>query len=235
MTPDRVRGRRPGQSRGPLRPLILSVADLSATVDSPGGETVYGATPFEDLCCAFCGVRSGRWQRFVAAAGRDHDCLAACPLCFLCHHLERPRIDKEAALAWLPEMSQAALNVTMREIHMELRALGEDLCDGGRLRFDTAERQNLYHAGAALSARTAAADGRLGTDKPSELAGALYRLSCGAYANRPMLLGGVRLLPLGRFYDGDREVYPQIVDAWRELAKPLASPSSGRPAPLSGA
>jgi hypothetical protein len=50
-----------------------------------------------------------------------------------------------------------------------------------------------------------------------------------------MLLGGVRLLPLGRFYDGDRDIYPQIVDAWRELAKPVASPSSGRPAQPSGA
>jgi hypothetical protein len=118
---------------------------------------------------------------------------------------------------------------------MGLRALGEDLHDAGRLRHDTPERSRLYHARSAFSARAAAAAGRLGSDKPSELAGALYRLSPGAYANRAKLLDGVRLLPLGRFYDGDRDVYPEIVDAWRGIAKTHASPPSNRPAPLSGA
>ena len=77
-------------------------------------------------------MRSGCWQKFVAPARRSHDCVAACVLCYLCRHLERPRIDEEAALVWLTEMSQPALNVTMREIHLQLRALGEDLYDAGR-------------------------------------------------------------------------------------------------------
>jgi intracellular multiplication protein IcmJ len=234
VIPDRVRRRPPGQSRGPLRPLALS-ADLGAGVDGPDGETVYTAAHSDDLCCAFCGEHLGRWQRFVAAARPGHAPVAACPLCFLCCHLERTRIDEEAALLWLPEMSQAALNITIREIHIELRALGEHLFDAGRLRRDTPERQRLYHARAALSARSAAAADRLGTDKPNELAGALYRLSPGAYANRAKLLGGVRLLPLGLFYDCGRDVYPEIVDAWRESAAPPVSPPSGRPAPRSGA
>jgi hypothetical protein len=141
-------------------------------------------------------------------------------LCYLCRHLERPRIDEEAALVWLPEMSQPALNVTMREIHLQLRTLGEDLYDAGRLRVDTPERLRLYYARSALSARAAAAASRLGTDKPSELAGALCRLSAGAYANRAKLLDGVRLLPLGRFYAGNKDVYPEIVDSWRGISKP---------------
>jgi hypothetical protein len=67
-------------------------------------------------------------------------------------------------------MSQPALNVTMREIHLQLRTLGEDLYDAGRLRVDTPERLRLWYARSALSARAAAAASRLGTDKPSELA-----------------------------------------------------------------
>jgi hypothetical protein len=213
-----------------LRPLVLSANFCDEGAGRPGaaGET-------DEARCAFCGVRSDCWQRFVAPARPSHDCVAACGLCYLSRHLERPRIDEEAALVWLPEMSQPALNVTMREIHLELRTLGEDLHDAGRLRLDTPERLRFYYARSALSARAAAVASRLGTDKPSELAGALYRLSPGAYANRAKLLDGVRLLPLGRFYAGNKDVYPEIVDSWREISKPSPGLAPVTPALPSGA
>ncbi len=201
-----------------LRPLVLSAnfGDQVAGLPGATGEMLNNSG---EPRCAFCGMRSGCWQKFVAPARRIHDCVAACVLCYLCRHLERPRIDEEAALVWLPEMSQPALNVTMREIHMQLRALGEDLHDAGRLHLDTPERLRPYYARSALSARAAAAASRLGTDKPSELAGALCRLSPGAYANRAKLLDSVRLLSLGRFYAGNKDLYPEIVDSWREIFK----------------
>jgi intracellular multiplication protein IcmJ len=197
-----------------LRPLVLSAKF--------GDE----ATPdFAERPCSFCGMGSGCWLPSAAAtpvngesrsgeSGRGDD-VTACALCFLCRHLERPFIDQEAVLAWLPEISQAALNVTMREIHIELFGLGEELYDSGRLHRDTPERAMLYHARSALGARGPAAANRLGTDRPSELASAFYRLSPAAYAHRAKLLDGVRLLPLGRFYDGGCDVYPAIVDSWR--------------------
>jgi hypothetical protein len=180
-------------------------------------------------------MHSGRWRRFAAPARTGHDSAAASVLCYLCRHLERPRIDEEAALVWLPEMSQPAINVTMREIHMQLRALGEDLHEAGRRHLDTPERLRLYCGRSAFSARAAAAASRLGTDKPSELAGALFRLSPGAYANRAKLLDGVRLLPLGCFYAGNKDVYPEIVDTWHEISKPPAASAAVSPAPPSGA
>ena len=212
-----------------LRTLVLSVnfGNVGAGSSGTAGGTLNNS---DEPRCAFCGMHSGRWQRLVAAPRRGHDCAAACVLCYLCRHLERPRIDEEAALVWLPEMSQPALNVTMREIHLQLRALGEDLYDAGRLRLDTPERCRLYHARSALSARAAAAASRLGTDKPSELAGALCRLSPGAYANRAKLLDGVRLLPLGRFFAGNNDVYPEIVDSWRGISKPPPGLAPVRPA-----
>jgi len=217
-----------------LRPLVLSANFGDEAIGPPGaaGETLNNS---DEPRCAFCGMHSGRWQRLVAAPRRGHDCAAACVLCYLCRHLERPRIDEEAALVWLPEMSQPALNVTMREIHLQLRALGEDLHDAGRLRLDTPERLRLYYARSALSARAAAAASRLGTDKPSELAGGLCRLSPGAYANRAKLLDGVRLLPLGRFYAGNKDVYPEIVDSWREISKPPPGLAPVPPTPPFGA
>ena len=217
-----------------LRPLVLSANFGDEAIGPPGaaGETLNNS---DEPRCAFCGIRSGCWQRFVAAAHRGHDCVAACVLCHLCRHLERPRIDEETVLVWLPEMSQPALNVTMREIHMQLRTLGEDLYDAGRLRLDTPERLRLYYARSALSARAAAAASRLGTDKPSELAGALCRLSPGAYANRAKLLDGVRLLPLGRFFAGNNDVYPEIVDSWRGISKPPPGLAPVPPTPPFGA
>ena len=203
-----------------LRPLVLS-AKFGDEMTGPSGTTGEPLNNSDELHCAFCGMRSGRWQRFVAALNSNHYGAPICVLCYLCRHLERPRIDEEATLVWLPEMSQPALHVTMREIHLQLRALGEDLYDAGRLRPDTPERLRLYYARSALSARASAAASRLGTDKPSELAGALCRLSPGAYANCAKLLHGVRLLPLGRFYAGNKDVYPEIVDSWREISEAL--------------
>jgi intracellular multiplication protein IcmJ len=133
-------------------------------------------------------------------------------------HLLRPRIDEEAALIWLPEMSQQALNVLMREIHMQLRTLGECLHDAGRLRCDTSERRPLHYARAILCERAAAAQSRLGTASPGELGSVLLRLSPAAYARRGALLDGVRLLPLGRLHEAGPDIYPQVVDTWLEPA-----------------
>jgi hypothetical protein len=214
-----------------LQPLVLS-ANFGDEVAGRSGAADDALNNSCELRCPFCGMRSGGWQRLVAAPCRGHDCAAACVLCYLCRHLERARIDDEATVIWLPEMSQPALNVTMREIHLQLRALGEDLYDAGRLRLNTPERLRLYYA---LSARAGAAASRLGADKPSELAGALCRLSPGAHANRAKLLDGVRLLPLGRFYAGNKDVYPEIVDSWRESSKPSPGLAPVTPALPSGA
>jgi len=213
-----------------LRPLVLS-ANFGHEVAIPLGTAGEMLNNSDELRCPFCGMWSGCWPELAAAPGRAPGGAAACALCFLCRHLDRPRIDEEAVLVWLPEMSQPALNVMMREIHVQLCALGEDLCDAGRLRLNTPERLRLYYARSTLGARTAAAASRLGTDKPSELAGALCRLSPAAHANRAKLLGGVRLLPLGRFYAGNKDVYPEIVDSWCEIAKAAGTPAAVSPAP----
>ena len=43
----------------------------------------------------------------------------------------------------------------------------------------------------------------------------MLRLSDAAYRQRFKLLGGLRLLSSGRFFEGDRDIYPEIVDRWR--------------------
>ncbi len=174
--------------------------------------------------CLYCGAASGRWcfpDRGVPAldAKMVGQPAAACPLCHLARHLERPRIDEEAVLVWLPETSQAALNTMMREIHVQLRSFGESLLHDAGLREDTPARRSIYHARRALATRSDEAAERLGTSAPSELAAALHRLSPIARTHQAALLGSLRVLPLGRFFHDGADVYPDIVDTWAQTAQ----------------
>lgn len=139
-----------------------------------------------------------------------------CPLCFLASHLERPGIDDEGWLIWLPEVTdQAVLSVLCREIHVQLRGLGERLHDGVPPRSLTRERERIYHVQEALSARRAAVVSRLDTDRPSDLAAALRQLPASGRTSSADLLAGLRLLPRGRFHDDEGEVdlYPELLEA----------------------
>ncbi len=82
----------------------------------------------------------------------------------------------------------------------------------------------------ALRGRAAAAQDRLGTASPLDLAAALLGVERATPARGPTLLRGLRLLPLGRLYQEGRDVYPQVLDAWAALA---AAPSDPPTAPLS--
>ena len=170
--------------------------------------------------CAHCGVATGPWSGHGSLPPGAQMAAAACALCSLPQHLERPRIDEEAVLVWLPEVSQPALNVTMREIHVALYGLGEDVHADAVFRTRAAALSDLYYARAILAHRRAAAQSRVGTPSPRDLGLALLELSPAAYERRGELLGGLRLLPLGRFFDDDKDVYPEIVDVWRAQAAP---------------
>jgi hypothetical protein len=167
----------------------------------------------------FCGIRSGSWQTTSHLDGGALAAAPACPLCTLARRLDRPRIDEEALLIWLPQMSQQAVNTIIREIHIKLRDAGEPLGDDDALRLVTPARNELCSARAELAARAAGAASRLGTDAPSELGSALCQLSPSVYMRRSALLGGLRLLPRGRLFEADRDVYPEIVDTWIALAE----------------
>lgn len=160
--------------------------------------------------CSYC-------AQGEAAFGRANG-PAACALCFLVHHLERPRIDDEAVLIWLPEMDQRAISLVCREMHLSLHAAHEPLCDDACRRSDGSEVVRISRVRAALRARGDGAASRLGTDRPSELGEALRCLPRAARLRQPELLGGLRLLPRGRFFDGGEDVYPSIVEAWRSAS-----------------
>jgi hypothetical protein len=159
--------------------------------------------------CAYCGCAIGTSKHQVA-----EDDAGGCVLCSLVRNLVRPRIDEEACIVWVPELSQAAVNVMIRRVHMTLRAHGERVETEAKPAKAVGMIPSLFHVAQALLDRRREAAARLGTSSPSDLADALLRLAPEAYQARDQLLGGARLLSLGRFYGGTRDVYSEIVDSW---------------------
>ena len=215
-----------------LLPLIPSAHPSAWTADAAGGGRQQCLPP-DPGPCRFCGQPPAGWQAPFHRNG-DHaddtpeNVVAACPLCHLAQHLNRPTIEQEAVLVWLPELTQAALNGLVRGIHLVLHAHGEPAPLERRPRAETDAVFAAYAAHKALLDRSAAAArARLGTTSPRQLGAALLALSPAAYADRAERLGGVRLLPRGRLFRGGEDVYPEMLAAW------AAVPSNGTGAPSS--
>jgi hypothetical protein len=201
-----------------LSPLVLSA---HASTPSAWAELTAEPKRFATAPCAFCGQFSCRWQEEFHLDG-DHEnnapdnVVATCLLCHLVQHLDRPRIEEEATLIWLPEMSQRALIALARTIHLKLREAGEPV-DAAIPSFGSAESYAHLRARRELLVRATIVKTRLGTSSPRELDAAMRALPPAIYAQREELLGGVRLLPLGRLHHGDHDVYPDILATWASL------------------
>jgi hypothetical protein len=109
-------------------------------------------------------------------------------------------------------------------MHCRLRDAGESFDGDAGPAVMSPERSALHFARLTLSARADVAAEHLGTSRPSELAHVLARMSRQPYDRRHRLLGGLRVLPVGRFFVCAEDVYPAIVDSWRE-PRPPARPS----------
>jgi intracellular multiplication protein IcmJ len=199
-----------------LLPLVLGVGRSTPRSEAP-------VTAGDAAECRFCGAPVGTPPPGMS----DVTAPPACALCGLALHLERPRINEEARLIWLPELSQPGLHAIIRRVHSALRSYGERLETGAVPSLAAGERPLLYHAQQAFLDRVRDAELRLGTSDPSDLADGLLRLSAGGVARRDVLLGGVRLLPMGRMFDGERDVYPQVVDSWRAAPSTRSANSIG--------
>ena len=164
-----------------LQPLIPSIArDRTPRRSAPG-------------LCAYCGIPASDWCEN-----------ASCVPCHLVMHLDRPTIDTEAVLGWVPEISQAALNRIIRELHCQLhQTAGASATDPGP-----------HYLSGALNGRVAAAAKVLGTSQPSELAQSLALLSPATYAERHRRLGGIRIMAAGHFFVDGVDVYPQVLAGW---------------------
>lgn len=143
--------------------------------------------------CQGCGWKSARFQEIHH---RDHDhsnhaeenLETLCPLCHQVFHLPIAAATNGGAVIWLPEMSQASLNL---------------MCIG---LFVAMKSSNAKHGGVArtlfstLEARKTFVDENLGRSDPGVLAQVLINLKPEDYERREDFVGALRLLPyLSRF------------------------------------
>ena len=211
-------------------PLLLSAHSSAWSAGSGSGRRKAGPS---SGTCRFCGQGTAEWQE-AFHLNDDHtddnptNLVISCPLCHLAQHLGRPEIEREAVLIWLPEMAQTALNLLVREMHLQClragvapRAAMEPTASAG-----AAVAKDARAALDALRERADAADTRLGTTSPRRLGLALLEMSPDDYARRGELLGGTRLLPLGQVFLDGRDVYPDMLQAWLKLDEKNRSTAS---------
>ena len=208
-------------------PLVPSAHPSAWSADAEPGERRAVAST-ATATCQFCGQLTAGWQEPYHlnddhADARPANIVISCPLCHLPQHLNRPDIDSEAVLIWLPEMAQAAVNVLARQVHLACEAAGASPVSAQPSKSPPTPAANApLTAYRALQQRAAMAEVRLGTHSPRQLGAALLELPASEYERRTALLGGIRLLPLGRLYRNGRDIYPDILRDWAGLNRSLA-------------
>ena len=170
--------------------------------------------------CHHCGQSLKGWPELFHL-NDDHDdnnianLAGSCPLCHLPQHLNRPTIDDEAVLIWVPEMTQRAIIGLARAAHLTLFRDGlspaADRPPGER---SSRAAKAAYVTLQTLRGRGKAAAQRLGSCSPRTLGAALIALSPQDYARRSAHLGGIHLLPAGRLFRDGQDIYDQVLTSW---------------------
>jgi hypothetical protein len=168
---------------------------------------------WEHATCSCCGLPIHGWRATVPGSKHADDGTTQCPLCALSSSLDRPSIDREAELIWLPELSQRALIPLVRGAHVTLfkagvmpgstQAAPHLLTDGGRDAVTTLR---------GLRERAGEARARLGTSSPRILGAAI--LEATAKGGEPLSFGAIRVLPLGHWFENGQDIYPTILSDW---------------------
>jgi len=160
--------------------------------------------------CRFCGaIAAGRQTFFQDETDTN---IVSCPLCYLIRNLDRPMIDRELSLVWMPELAQSALVALARGLHTIFFAHNQPADPSHEPIAATSELGAAWMALRAIQSRVKAVEERLGTQAPSDLA-ALFMACREAPEQRLLRLGGLRLFPLGYFHRGERDLYPDFLSA----------------------
>jgi intracellular multiplication protein IcmJ len=189
-----------------LQPLNFSI-DAPAAHPAPALAMVAATTA---QLCNFCGLSAGFHAMRIGKS-------ISCVLCGLVQSLHRTTIDEELRLIWLPEMSQPALNVLVRQIHIDLQELGESVFCDDTPKTPEGMRPTLYTAQRIMRERSETISERLGSSRASDLSDALTVLADRHSGLHNLPWGGLRALPTGRFYVAGVNVYDEILGSWRRL------------------
>jgi hypothetical protein len=131
--------------------------------------------------------------------------------CYLVSHLERPRIDDEAVLIWLPELSQAALNRLVWRVHLRLvlQGVSPASIDGVLSDRDEQGREGVILR--RFFERAQAVERCLESDEPSLLGRALAFLEREPTSEAVRVPAALKVMPLGRFFQAGADIYSELL------------------------
>ncbi|ARW49379.1 MULTISPECIES: hypothetical protein [Acetobacter] len=172
--------------------------------------------------CACCGLPFGGASFSWGGSG-----VHICHPCNLLQSLNRPSIDRESILIWCPEFEQRQILALTAYAHLALyRACGKKLREWTQIVTTLAtgrEPGMLSPEGIAaaqtfrtLLARSDETFRRLQSSAPSHVSIALQMADTsrkGVTQGLTYLGQNLRLLPLGRLYEGADDIYPDILEA----------------------
>lgn len=224
-------------------PLVLSVKaanwrmndDGSADADAEFKHVRLKALERDDRTCRCCGFRAAKWME-VHHIDDDHanndlkNLATVCMFCHLVQHIGLAGRNREAVLAWIPEVTQDRLHHIVRSV-LVVQKWADDTAKDRRNRPDMITTARNMAEGATslftrLRAREADAQRLFGTSDPGELGSVLQTMAMDTpalYERRAEFLSGLRLLPLGRRVQGGQEKMPEIIDSWLSTGGPYAS------------
>ncbi len=170
----------------------------------------------DDYVCQFCGFQSAKYQVCIGPDGGGADALAtACVFCEQVMSVDRIPIMKSAALIWLPEIGQAALNRAMPEVYVNRLGQNQEIKARARAILNR------------MVARRKTAKAKFGSDEPVELVRRLRKAGEDQRKIDEILEQGLRIMPLDRriISVGQLEFnqFPQVLAFWRSSRGPFAS------------
>lgn len=225
-------------------PLVLSVKCLNWRMDDSDSELHDAefqrvrkkALERDKNSCRFCGFTSLSYQE-VHHLNDDHsdnrldNLVTACSFCHMVQHIGLAGKNKEASLVWLPEISQGDLNHLVRALLVAQhpgayasappRRAARAMPTG-----PSPEQQRISEVAratmSALRDREYEAERRFLTSDPAVLGNALKLLPDEFYERRAETLSGLRLLPLGRRTNADKDVMAEMLNVWTDRGGPFS-------------
>jgi intracellular multiplication protein IcmJ len=227
-----------------LLPLVLSVKaandwrmydDAAGEADAEFKHVRLKVLDRDDRTCQFCGFRAPKWQEVHHrnddhADNRPQNLVTACMFCHMCQHIGLAGRNKEAVLAFIPEIPQDRLHHVVRSI-LVVRRWADGIAADRRQRPELVKgARDMAESAQALETklrgREADAQRLIGTSDPLELANILLQMAADAgalYDKRADFLAGIRLLPVGRRVQGGSDKMGEIIDSWLGTGGPYAN------------
>jgi len=207
----------------------MASPDFRLVVRSHGASPVDNRNPGGAATCACCGLLALRGS----APWQGHAAIRVCEICNLLQTPTRPTIEREAVLIWMPELTQAQILGLAGRAHVALFApmttrphdvqvaFWEHLTDAlasdrtppilPEVSLPAAQILRTLHARAGEAFR------RLQSTSLRHVATAMMMADVSRKSvaeNLETVLVNLRLLPLGRLYDGANDTYPELMRAY---------------------